>query len=692
MRRKNAHMLSILLFAGLLAGVAPHAQSEENSKSAPIAITADKLDYDKTSDVYTAVGHVKIEYEGVRLDADKVVLNNKTGEATAEGNVLVQDKGDMTRADKLQININTRAGVMYKGDVFKKKENLHVKGDVIERRSETVYYVEKGIITTCDENEWYFKGDELNVDMDRYATGKDVTFNVLGLPVLYSPYLLFPVKRQTGFLVPEVGFSSVDGFSILNKFFWAISDYRDMTIYSDYRAKTGLGTGLEYRYMNSIESGGQIFAEVWDMFNSSAVRETEFGHETDQWRWEFRLQHHEEFTDDLSLRLDVNQVSEFNYYHDLYKPLEWKAKPYLDSNAFFVERWNAAALQVLGQYSTNLTQSNVNTIQKLPEIRYLVFQEPLGGPLYINFDGSAVNFIKQGGDSMRRADFNPSLSAVFGSSGLALTPQLGARATFYDQSGTGVADTTAGREFVYAGVTANSRLSRVYGTDSDEGIGRVRHSIETTVAYNYIPPFNYQKIPQFDSVDSVVSMSTATVSLVNRITAHYKESKDAPNFRNFDLVVFRLSQSYNLAEMKGPGVNSSHPSPIQGDITLNAPKLFSLTASGSYEPDTGHLLSNTETASLTTEMVRLDLSYQSTQSSTPATEYVIAGGSLKLGKWLLTAQESYDIANKTNTQTELRVHYGSQCWGITISLIRSPGESRVTAMIDLKGLNSNVTK
>ncbi|HUL00099.1 MAG TPA: hypothetical protein VLX29_04510, partial [Nitrospirota bacterium] len=124
----------------------------------------------------------------------------------------------------------------------------------------------------------------------------------------------------------------------------------------------------------------------------------------------------------------------------------------------------------------------------------------------------------------------------------------------------------------------------------------------------------------------------------------------------------------------------------------NAPKLFSLTASGSYDSDSGHLLSNTETASLTTEIIRLNLSYQDTESSTAATQYLIAGAGLKLGKWLLSAQKWYDITNKISTQEEYRVHYEAQCWGITVLFNHSPGESRVTAMLDLKGLGSGFGK
>jgi LPS-assembly protein len=362
----------LLLLAGLAAGMPRHVLAEGLPKKIPVTVTADKLDYDRATDVYLAVGHVKIEQEGVRLEAEKVVLNNKTGEALAEGKVYLQDKGDVVHADKLTINLSTREGVITKGEMFMKKDNYHLRGDVIERRSETVYHVERGVFTTCDEDDWFIKAEEMNIDMDRYATGNHVSLRMAGLPVFYTPYFLFPVRRQSGFLIPELGYSSSDGFFLDNSFFWAISDYKDMTLYSDYRTRVGHGTGLEYRYMNSSESLGQVYAKVWDMYHTGVSR------------WDFQFQHQEEFAEDLSARADINLVSDDLYYYNLEKKLETKSKPYIDSNAFYVERWNTASLYLLGQYSTDLTRTNENTVQKLPELRYTIYEETVAGPVHLN--------------------------------------------------------------------------------------------------------------------------------------------------------------------------------------------------------------------------------------------------------------------------------------------------------------------
>lgn len=701
MKLVRVSILFILLVAAIPAGPARIARSETLPKKLPVTITADTLDYDRTNDRYVAIGHVKIEQEGMRLEAEKVVLDNKSGEAVAEGKVFLQDKGDIIHAEKMQVNINTRDGIITNGDVFIKKDNLHVKGTMIERRSETLYHVEKGAVTTCDADEWYLKADALDIDMERYAIGRHLTFNVMGVPMVYTPYFLFPVRRQTGFLMPEVTLhSSRDGFSINNAFFWAISDYKDMTFYSDYRERTGHGTGVEYRYMNSRESMGQVYYNYFDQYH------------TGESRWNFRFQHQEEFADDLSGRVDINLASDERYYYDIEKTLESRSKSYVDSNAFYVERWNTAALYLLGQYSTDLTRANDKTVQKLPELRYTIYDETLAGPLHLSFEGSAANFTKQEGDGARRVDFNPRLTAAFGSNGLSVTPKAGVRATFYDRS-VDTAEATE-RKYFYGGVDVNARVSRVYGSDGEAGIGRVRHSIEPTISYGYLPPVDQGNIPQFDSVDSVSAQNAMSFVLINRLTAHYREpketpsketletnrdakeitnkeakgppgsiTKDSPTYTTFDLMVFRLSRAYDFRVARDRD-SAAHPgTDLLGELYLRTPKVFSMSATGSYNTYDHVVSSHSEGVGLTMKMVSLNLTHSFSQGGA---EYLISGGGLTLGKWNVGARVSRDIQNKKTTEEYYLLHYASQCWGINLTYVAMPGDYRYTVMIDLKGL------
>ncbi len=669
MTRRAVPITVFVLAAVLAAGTLCTVSAEEPPKKrVPVSVTADKLDHDRANDIYTAEGHVRIDQQDLRLEADRIVLNNSTGEAVAEGNVYLRDKGDTVMADRLEVNLTTGVGFFTNGQLYKSKENFHLKGDRIERRAETVYHVENGTFTTCDEGGWYLKARELDVDLAKYATGSDVSFNMGGLPMMYTPYLLFPVKRQSGLLIPVVGYSSSDGFLLKNTVFWAISDYRDMTFTSDYRDRTGHGTGIEYRYVNSRDSAGKAYYNYFNNFHSAMNQ------------WEFQFQHREEFAEDLSFRADINLVSDQNYYRDLEKKLELRARPYIDSNAFYVERWNTASLYLLGQYSTDLTQPNSKTVQKLPELRYTIFGEPLGRLAYLRLDGTATNFSSVDGGNLLRADFKPELTTVLSSNALSLTPRIGARATFYDRGATTIEPVQ--RTYTYAGADLNARFSKVYGQDGESGIGRIRHSIEPTVSYSYIPRIDQGDFPHLDAVEEVQEENLATFSLINRLTARYK---DGANSRTFDLMVFRLSQSYNLGEARNKDLVNAHPlSEIKGELAVKTPKLLTVSANANYNTYTGRLSSSSESVAVKSETVQLDMTHQYLRD--PRTQFLITGLGLKLDRWDLKGQVWRDVENRTITQREYKVHYASQCWGVGFSYMNKPGETQYLVLLDLKGL------
>ena len=684
MKRGIVSVVTVLFLAVMPTGSPRTIFAAELTKKIPVTVNADKLDYDRINDIYVAEGHVRVEQEGLRVEADKVVLNNRTGEAVAEGHLYIQDKGDIIRADKIQFNVNTKAGIIYNGDLFVSKDNFHLKGEKIERKSESVYHVENGTFTTCDQGEWYLKAKKIDVDLDRYATANGASFNMAGLPLIYTPYVLFPVRRQSGLLMPEVGYSSSEGFLMKNAFFWAISDFQDMTFYSDYRARHGLGTGAEYRYVNSRDSDGKMYYNYFDTFGKYRVPGVPEG------LWEFKFQHREEIAEDLTIRADINLVNYFGYYVNLEKTLELRSRPYLDSNLFYVERWETASLYLLGQYSTDLTQTNNNTVQKLPELRYTIFEEKIAGPVHLNFNGSATNFTRQEGDGVRRANFNPQLSAAFGGSGLSLTPRVGAAATFYDRSGTNaeIAEPTE-LKFYYAAADLNARISRVYGTDGETGIGRIRHSIEPTISYNYIPHIDATGIPQFDSVDAVTAENLITVSLINRLTAHYKDSAGS---RSFDMVVFLLSESYDFDKARSvdTAVAAQPRSALHGELYVKTPKLLTLSASTDYDTYSHIFLNSSESASVDTGKVKFNITHEYLHASAtnPTTEFLIGGIGFKAGRWDVNAQLWRDMVLKETTEQDYRLHYASQCWGLSIEYINRPGEKQYKALLDLKGLGA----
>jgi LPS-assembly protein len=55
---------------------------------------------------------------------------------------------------------------------------------------------------------------EIDVEVEGYGTARNTTVDVLGVPLLWLPWMVYPIKteRQTGFLFPDLSLGSRNGF------------------------------------------------------------------------------------------------------------------------------------------------------------------------------------------------------------------------------------------------------------------------------------------------------------------------------------------------------------------------------------------------------------------------------------------------------------------------------------------------
>jgi LPS-assembly protein len=166
---------------------------------------------------------VKVTRGDLSLVADHAQLNMATKDVKAWGNVTMREGEDVLECDRLEVNLETRLGKVYQAKFFLKEQNFHITGEEAEKFGENLYRIRKGSFTTCDAARppWKFTAEELEVTLGGYAVAKSPVFYIEDVPVLYSPRGYFPVKkeRETGFLLPNVGYSSQNGFEVKTAFF-----------------------------------------------------------------------------------------------------------------------------------------------------------------------------------------------------------------------------------------------------------------------------------------------------------------------------------------------------------------------------------------------------------------------------------------------------------------------------------------
>ena len=217
---------------------------------------------------YKFIGSVEMMQKDMRFYADEVEYFGDTDRLVASGNVLVSQTNHQIAADRADFNAKTRLGTFYNARGFAAvgttapvsesgapEPDVQFYGETLEKTSEDTYVISNGGFTSCVQANprWEMTSGSLKLRVDHYALLRNMLLKVKGVPALYLPVMYYPLSkdnRNTGFLMPSYGGSTVKGQTISNAFFWAITRSQDATILHDWYSKTGQSIAGEYRYVS----------------------------------------------------------------------------------------------------------------------------------------------------------------------------------------------------------------------------------------------------------------------------------------------------------------------------------------------------------------------------------------------------------------------------------------------------------
>src|SRR5690606_35721114 len=100
--------------------------------------------------------------------------------------------------------------------------------------------------TRCEpgNDNWLVSAGSVRIDEgESYGIARNAVLRVKNVPVLYTPWLRFPVsdERQSGWLFPNLGYSDSDGLDISLPYYFNLAPNYDMTLMP--RSVTGRGVG-----------------------------------------------------------------------------------------------------------------------------------------------------------------------------------------------------------------------------------------------------------------------------------------------------------------------------------------------------------------------------------------------------------------------------------------------------------------
>ncbi|HTG81460.1 MAG TPA: LPS assembly protein LptD [Geobacteraceae bacterium] len=629
--------------------------------SGEVKVKADTISYDKEQDLLRADGAVELRWDNCILHSDSARLRQGVNEAVAEGKVSLVRNGDVLNCSRIRLNYQSELGEADNCDLFVKQRNFHLYGDSFIKTGAENYRLERGSFTTCDgpTPSWKFTATNLDVTVEDYARGRNAVFYVGNIPIFYTPYIAFPVRRerQSGFLIPRIGSSNIKGFYLDIPYYWAITPSQDLTVDLDGQTKRGAGVGIDYRYMRPKGSDGSF--KGYFIYDTEQERERGYG----------AFKEREFISPTLSLISDVNVTLDRGFFRDYGEENGDYNRQLLDSTVFLTKNWGANSFTPDVRYITNIdlgAPSNRGTLQKLPTLTFTRVQSPLGPlPLFAGLDSSFTNFYRNEGIQGQRLDLHPTLSlyrTIPG--GIDLSATGGYRQRVYNAYGGDSGNGYHDDGIFDANVSASSSLARVYRMGSGN-LEAVRHTIIPELGYNVVQLKNQDRLPFFDFDDRVVGQQMVTWSLSNYVTGKYVDPVAPPNYR--DLLFLRLSEGYQLSGTRNDLLTLVDEKRRFTDIRLEARfapvKILSITTDSRYNPYQTRF--STATAGFNLDDTKGNLAGLSYHFARDQVDYLEGNTALSLVKpFVFKYTFRYSIDKGGFLESLYSAEYKRQCWSV----------------------------
>jgi lipopolysaccharide assembly outer membrane protein LptD (OstA) len=522
-----------------------------------VAYAAERIDYYVARNRIVLTDRARVDYKQTTLTAGEIIYDPDDQVLTAaDGPDLFEDTDRLIGVD-LAYDLDRRAGTVTEG-VTRFEDGLYY-GEHIARQEDGALRVRKGVYTTCSAPEPHYRisAHRMKIYLDDKVVAKPVILYLGRVPVLALPFYVFPIRkeRHSGFLIPqiELGIAGERGRFIRNfGYYWAPSDYWDVTVWGDYYEQTKWIGHLEGRYkIRYVLSGSLETSFMEELLNNKR-------------RWDLKVRHRQEIGRNWTAGASGDFRSDAAYATDSYQTIQESVNRSLHSQLWLRGRWSGLSAGVTLDRREELDQDVVSEL--LPKVDVSGSQRPIfpsddGAQgvrkwletLSYSWSGRAVNDRdRTGDDTLVRQGLG--VGASVRSSGkvlgwLNLSPRLNVLSNWYDRD-------KAGREFPWrltydAGVSAGTT---VYGTFYPRlgPLDGVRHIIEPSTSFSWVPSFDRyfdeegrDLFPTFAGFGGTPRERKAiSFSLVNKLQLKLKRGEAIRKLDN--LLRLSMSSSYDF--------------------------------------------------------------------------------------------------------------------------------------------------
>lgn len=633
---------------------------EPPTQETPSFVEADHLEGTKENQI-EATGNAILRKHGQSIRADRLLYFQDTQDLDAQDSVVLEQAGNTMSGPHLKLNLDTSIGTMEQPVFYLSDNDGRGSADVMHIQDKQHYALDNATYTTCpaDNQDWLLKMSGLEIDRDlQIGTAHHAWVEFMGAPILYSPWMDFPLSKQrkSGFLSPVFGNTIISGRELTLPYYWNIAPNRDATIAPRIMTNRGVLLYNEFRYMEPAYSGEMHL----DFLSNDKLAK--------QNRHHIALQHSQSLAGGLSGSVNLNSVSDDGYFQDLANSTDLTSQSnllqevVLNHNAGW---WDASGR--IQRYQSLIPNST--TYKRLPQLTLNARQKYADADLM--FAGEYVDFAHPTALNAKRLATNVSASyPLVNAPAFYLTPKIALRSTYY----------TIGANNPSALPNA-SRTLPLYSVDSGVSFERdwnlfgndYLHTLEPRAFYVYVPYKNQDSLPVLDTGQAGFDF-----------TQIFSENRFVGNDRVGDANHITLALTSRLLEQangkerlklmigerfsfKTPQVNLAAPTTTtnKSDILLAAAgqvtDKLDFDSALQYDPNLSHTQNYNATAHYRPEVGKtLNLGYRFNRNTLRQSD--ISAQWPLFNRWHAVAHWNYSLQDSKTLESIVGLEYNRSCW------------------------------
>lgn len=336
---------------------------------APVYASADASTYNQPTQITTLTGNVLLSQSSLQLSGDQAELDQHSGLGRLTGNVSLRDRDLLVVGDQAELQLDNGEALIENAEYVMHPIQSRGAASYIKRQETGIVRLKNGSFTSCSpgNNDWQLHSNNITLDPESgFGSATNVTLRVKDLPILYLPYINFPIddRRKSGFLYPEVSYSFRKGLNLTTPYYISLAPHMDATLYPNYSSKHGLHTEGEFRYLT--EQGTGTLGAAWLGDDREDKRKLQSEYRND--RWMYTWQHQHKFNERLQAEVDYTDLSDPYYFQDLDSNVRESSTTTVDQRARL--RWRGdsytAGLNLHAYERANI--SDITPYNKLPQL------------------------------------------------------------------------------------------------------------------------------------------------------------------------------------------------------------------------------------------------------------------------------------------------------------------------------------